>query len=42
MKKLRLMSNEEKTVYFRYLNSKDKLLLAYMKFNLKILGGNKK
>lgn len=42
MKKLHLMNNEEKTVYFRYLNSKDKLLLAYMKFKLKMLGGNKK
>lgn len=42
MKKLLLMSNEEKTVYFRYLNLKDKLLLAYLKFNLKMLGGNKK
>ena len=41
MKKLLLMSNEEKTVYFRYLNTKDKLLLAYMKFNLKVLGGKK-
>ena len=41
MKKLLLMSNEEKTVYFRYLNLKDKLLLAYLKFNLKVLGGNK-
>ena len=41
MKKLLLMSNEEKTVYFRYLNLKDKLLLAYLKFNLKMLGGNK-
>lgn len=41
MEKLLRMSNEEKKVYFRYLNAKDKILLAYMKFNLKILGGKR-
>ncbi len=42
MRNLLIMSNEEKTVYFRYLNAKDKLLLAYMKYNLRLIGGNKR